>query len=217
MFSRRESFKQYIQFYPITSILIAINVAVFLVMLLTGTSFSNETLYDFGAMFDLPGMQPEWWRNFTAMFLHAGFGHLFFNMFTIVIFAPPLEIMLGKVRYLLLYLISGVAGNLVSAWMHKLQSEYYIGVGASGAIYGLYAAFLFLAVFRKDIMDQATRQTILIIIVAGFVSSVITPRVDIYAHLGGFIGGFGSLALIVLSIKRRVRRRQEQMPPTNEY
>lgn len=204
MFARRESFKEYIRYYPVTTALLAIQVIMFLLMQLYGSSQDSLTLIKFGAMFDLPGLHPEFWRYFTAMFLHVGLGHLFFNSFAMIIFAPPLEIMLGKIRYLVLYLVSGVVGNIFSAWLHK---DYYIGAGASGAIYGIYAAYLFLALFRKDIMDQATKQTIMIIIGAGFLSSIITPNVDVYAHLGGFIGGFVSLALIVLSIKRRVRKR----------
>ncbi|MNI83398.1 Rhomboid protease GluP [compost metagenome] len=114
--------------------------------------------------------------------------------------------MLGKWRYALFYVIAGIIGNVTSFLFH----DKFIGAGASGAIYGIYAAYLFLAIFRKDIMDQQMKQTIITIIVVGIIYSFITPQVDIYGHLGGFFGGFITMALIVLSIKRRARRRTEQ-------
>ncbi|MFH5186245.1 rhomboid family intramembrane serine protease [Paenibacillus sp. TAB 01] len=146
MFLRTESLKQYVRLYPVTTVLICIHLVVLGLMEWTGSSEDSRTLLRFGALFDLPGMVPEWWRYITAMFVHIGFAHLFFNSFTLYVFAPPLERMLGVWRYALLYLLCGIAGNLASAWFH---SDYFISAGASGAIYGVYAAYLFLAIFRK--------------------------------------------------------------------
>jgi rhomboid protease GluP len=206
MFSRTESLKQYIRYYPITAVLIGINLVIMLLMEWYGSSKDNLTLIQFGAIFDLPGLQPEWWRYVTAMFVHIGFAHLLFNSFALYIFAPALEIMLGKWRYLVLYVVSGIAGNVISKWLHQ---DHFIGAGASGAIYGIYAAYLFLAVFRKDIIDNQTKQSIIAILAVGVLYSIIVPNVDLYAHLGGFIGGIICMALIVLSIKRRARRRAD--------
>jgi rhomboid protease GluP len=203
MFARRESLKEYIRLYPITTLLICINLVVWALMEGYGSSQDTATLLQFGALFDLPNAKAEAWRYVTAMFLHIGFGHLFFNSFAMYVFAPPLERMLGKWRYLLTYMVCGISGNMVSAWFHK---DSFISAGASGAIYGIYAAYLFLALFRKDIIDYVTKQTIMVIIVVGFANSLLVPNVDIYAHLGGFIGGIVTMALIVLSIKRRHRR-----------
>lgn len=209
MFSRTESLKQYIKLYPITALLIGINIIVLLAMEWYGSSTNELTLLQFGAIFDFPNLQPnlepELWRYVTAMFLHIGFAHLFFNSFALYVFAPPMEYMLGKWRYLLLYLLSGIAGNVISKLLHQND---FIGAGASGAIYGIYAAYLFLAIFRKDIFDKQTKQSIITIIVVGVIYSIIVPGVDLYAHLGGFIGGMITMALIVLSIKRKYRRRR---------
>ncbi|SFL07925.1 Membrane associated serine protease, rhomboid family [Paenibacillus sp. 1_12] len=204
MFARRESLKEYFRLYPVTALLIIVNIVVWGVMEVY--SFGQDpsiTRLQFGAIFDLPNMKAETWRYVTAMFIHIGFEHLFFNSFALYVFAPPLERMLGKWRYLLTYIVSGITGNIFSMWLHK---DYFVSAGASGAIYGIYAAFLFLAIFRKDIIDQYTKKTILVIVGVGFASSLIIPRIDIYAHLGGFVGGIVTMALIVLSIKRRHRR-----------
>jgi rhomboid protease GluP len=203
MFARTENLKQYVQLYPVTALLIIANIALWGLMEWVGSSQDPNTLIRFGALFDLPNLKPEAWRYVTAVFLHNGFAHLFFNSFAIYVFAPPLERMLGKGRYLFCYVVSGIAGNIFSAWFHN---DYFVSVGASGAIFGVYAAYLFLAVLRKDIIDSQTKQTVVTIIVVGFLNSFIVPNIDIYAHLGGFIGGLLAMVLISLSIKRRHRR-----------
>lgn len=206
MFARKESLKQYIRLYPVTAALIVINLIMLGLMELYGSSQDGETLYNFGALFEISGVTAEPWRYVTAIFLHIGFEHLLFNCFTLYVFAPPLEIMLGKWRYIVLYLISGIAGNIASMLLH---TDEFISAGASGALYGIYAAYLYLAIFRKDIIDKQTKQTIITIILIGFLYSVIVPKVDLYAHLGGFVGGFATIALIALSIKRKYRKMME--------
>ncbi|MDF2960481.1 MAG: rhomboid family protein [Paenibacillus sp.] len=202
MFVRRESLKQYVRLYPVTSALIIIQLLVMAAMEWYGSSKQDITLLRFGAMFDLPGIQPEPWRYVTSIFVHIGFEHLLYNSFALYVFAAPLERMLGAFRYLLFYVACGIAGNLASAWMH---SDSYIGAGASGAIYGVYAAYLYLSVFRKDLIDYETKKTVRIIVIIGFVYSFIVPNVDIYAHAGGFVGGLAVAALMTLFVKRRNR------------
>lgn len=202
LFLRRESLKQYIRWYPVTASLIVLNVLLVIVMEIFGSSKNSITLLQFGAMFNIHGFQPEWWRYVTAIFLHAGWKHLLFNCFALYVFAPPLERMLGHVRYLVYYILCGVSGNLVSYWLHVKE---YVGIGASGAVYGIYAAYVFIALFRKDLLDYSSRKTIQIIVSVGFVHSLVMfRRVDLWAHLGGFLGGLLLMALLVLSI--RVRR-----------
>lgn len=205
MFVRRESFKEYIRYYPITAALIAINVVMVILMEIYGSSQSTYTLLRFGALYGLEGfVNPEWWRYITPIFLHGGWAHLLFNSFGLLVFAPPLERMLGKWRYIACYFFSGIAGNLVSAVLHQ---DDFVSVGASGAIYGIYAAYIYLAIFRKDIMDYSSRKTIQTIVIIGFVYSIIPfNNIDLWAHLGGFLGGLAFMALLVLSIKRKYRQ-----------
>ncbi|SDD58621.1 rhomboid protease GluP [Paenibacillus sp. UNCCL117] len=200
MFVRRESLKQYIKLYPVNASLIAIQLLVWLAMEWYGSSRNNATLLEFGAMYGAPDLQPELWRYVTAIFVHIGFEHLLFNSFAMYVFAAPLERLLGSGRYILLYVASGIAGNIVSAW---LQSGPYIGAGASGAIYGVYGAYLFLSVFRKDLIDYQTKQTVRTIVIVGLVYSIIVPRVDLYAHAGGFAGGLLASALLAWTVRLR--------------
>lgn len=203
MFARRESLRQYVRLYPVTTLLIVINIILLGLMEWYGSSRDTATLLRFGAIFDLPGLTAEPWRYVTAIFLHIGLSHLFFNSFTLYVFAPPLEIMLGKWRYALFYLVSGIAGNIASKLLHP---DYFVSAGASGAIYGIYAAYLYLAIFRRELFDKQMKQTIVTIVAIGFLYSFIVPNIDIYAHIGGFVGGFVMIALIAFSVKRKYRR-----------
>ncbi|MVP02495.1 rhomboid family intramembrane serine protease [Paenibacillus lutrae] len=204
LFVRNESFKEYIRRYPVTSLIALVHVVLFILMEIKGSSVNTKTLLDFGALYSVPGyLPPEWWRFFTAMFLHIGLSHLLFNTFALIIFAPPLERMLGSARYAAFYIISGALGSAISFMLH---TDKYVAAGASGAIYGLYAAYLYLSIFRRQFLDQGTRQTIVIILVSGLLFSLIVPNVDLYTHLGGFAVGFVLFALIVEILKRKDRR-----------
>jgi rhomboid protease GluP len=187
LFLRNERIGQYIRLYPITSCIILINLCVFAAMSLVGSSTDSVTLIQFGAMFRGPDVTPEWWRLFTSMFLHIGITHLIFNMFALYVFAPPLERLLGKGKYAILYVLSGIGGSLASEF---LRSGPFLSAGASGAIYGIYGAYLFIALFRKYLFDQQSKQTIVIILVIGLIYSVIVPNIDLYAHGGGLLAGF---------------------------
>jgi rhomboid protease GluP len=193
IFLRYESLKQYIRFYPITSSILLIQIVMFVLTSIFGGSTDPETLIRFGAMVSTPDFSPEYWRYFSSIFLHIGFDHLLFNSIALYIFAPPLERLLGRWNYVVFYLGSGFAGNVMAEW---LRTGAYYAAGASGAIYGIYAAFLFLGLFRRKLLDEQSRKTIQIIIVVGFIYSIIVPKISLLGHLGGFIGGFILFALM---------------------
>jgi rhomboid protease GluP len=194
IFLRYESLKQYMMFYPVTTAILLLQIVMFVLTAIFGGSTDPETLIRFGAMVHTPVISPEYWRYFTAIFLHIGFDHLLFNSIAIYIFAPPLERILGKWNYAVFYLGSGFAGNALAEWLRA--DEFSYSAGASGAIYGIYAAFLFLGLFRRKLLDEQSRKTIQIVIVIGFIYSFIVPQVSLYGHLGGFLGGFFLFALL---------------------
>jgi rhomboid protease GluP len=201
LFVRYENWRQYLRYYPVTVAILAINLILFAAMEWYGSSTDYETLLRFGAMFGLPGgaLQPEWWRYVTSVFLHIGGTHLLFNGFALFVFAPPLERLLGPIRYILFYLAAGAGGNLVSHWLH---SDQYISAGASGAIYGIYAAYMYLVLFRPFVLDQQSKQTIVAIVAIGLIYSLF-PGVNLLAHLGGFLTGFALMALLAAWYRRK--------------
>lgn len=204
IFIRYESFRSYLRYYPVTAALIAINLIVFVISRL------NESLYLNGMFFTVPGVDSfgltEPWRYVTSQFLHAGFDHLLFNMFALLVFAPPLEYLLKSLRYIVFYVLCGVGGNLLSAFVHDLQqADYHAAVGASGAIYGVYGAFLFIALLRKSMLDNASRKMVYIILAFGVVHSVFVYNIDLWGHVGGALAGFLLYGLMDF-FKRKIRR-----------
>ena len=197
IFLRYESFREYVRMYPVTVVMLAINIAMAIVVAILPNRY-EVPLFQFGAITNA-GDGPEWYMFITSMFLHSGFRHVLFNSFAIFVFAPPLERMLGHFRYLLLYLLSGVIGNIVSEVLHTyVAHDVYASVGASGAVYGIFGAYLYLILFRKEILDYQSRQTVTIILVVGAIFSLLVSQINWYAHFGGLLGG---LLLIGLFIK----------------
>ncbi|MDF2720655.1 MAG: rhomboid family intrarane serine protease [Paenibacillus sp.] len=201
LFLRYESFRQYIRLYPLTTAILLVQIIAYVAMELYGSASSVDTQIQFGALVNYAPYSGEYWRYFASIFLHGGFGHLLSNSFSLFVFAPPLERLLGKHRYILFYLGSGFIGNLATMLFFP-DKEYVVSVGASGAIYGIFAAYVFIALFFKQALDKQSKSTIITIIVIGAVYSLIIPQVNYFAHLGGFIGGF----LICFPIFRRRRR-----------
>jgi len=197
IFLRYESFRGYLRMYPVTSVLLGLILLVHLVDLI----LPGSPLLDRGFFYQDPRVDPygleQPWRYVTAIFLHAGWEHLLFNCFSILVFAPPLERLLGRARYLLFYLLAGVLGNVFSAFVHA--SEGNASVGASGAIYGIFGAYLYLALFRKHAMDEASRKTVYSILIFGLIYSLISPRINIWAHIGGGIAGFAMMRAFLLN------------------
>ncbi len=202
IFLRYESFREYLRFYPVTSILLLINIVMFILLSLDGGSTNEATLLKYGAMTNLPfftGGYELYVRMLSAMFLHIGFQHLLFNCFAIFVFAPPLERLLGHVKYGIFYIVSGLAGNVLS---FLLNPDIYLEAGASGAIYGIYASFLYLILFRKSMLDLQSRKTVQVILIIGVVYTIIVPQVSLLGHLGGFIGGFLTFHMMFNQSKR---------------
>jgi membrane associated rhomboid family serine protease len=184
----------------VTKGLIAVNVAVFLIGLAQGGSLNGVggTLYEQGALF-MRGVLPDgtlaglaegqWWRLITAAFLHQGIVHLAMNMFVLWLVGARLEESIGRGRYLLLYLVSGLAGSAGAL----LLSPNAITVGASGAIFGLLGALLVLERQGTYILGSSVLGLVLLNVVITFA----VPNISIGGHLGGLVGG--AAAILALS------------------
>lgn len=203
IFLRYEDWRSYLRYYPVTSLLLAANIVMFIVEMVYGGSNDSYTLLRLGAVTNVPMLDTEWWRLFAAMFLHAGFRHLFSNCFAILVFAPPLERLMGHFKYILLYVLSGVIGNIISLAVYQRSADYHIAVGASGAVYGIYGAFLFIALFQRHLMDESSRKTLYSLLMIGVVYSLAVPQINWIAHFGGLLAGFLVYAILSRFVKKR--------------
>ncbi|MFH8339499.1 rhomboid family intramembrane serine protease [Streptomyces sp. AM6-12] len=170
-----------------TKVLIGVNIALFLVQLAVGESFTQRFEVIGQAYTPLiPGVQGiaegQYYRLLTAMFLHAGFTHLLFNMLSLWWIGGPLEAALGRARYLALYFASGLAG---SALTYLLAAPNAPSLGASGAIFGLFGATGVL--MRRLNYDMRPLFALLVVnLIITF-----TPSFNIawQAHVGGLVAG----------------------------
>lgn len=203
MFIRRENFKQYITLYPVVSSIIALNLIIYLLTLIPG--FGEDLIYA-GMSVNALIAAGEWWRIITSMFIHAGFTHVLFNMFSLFLFGPELEKIAGKMRFLTIYFLAGIFGEAAT---YLTQDPYYASVGASGAIYGIFGAFAALVYYTRNLFPQL-KQIILPLIVISVIMSFVTPNINIAAHLGGLVAGF-ILGIVYFNPKNMLRWRKKQI------
>lgn len=211
MFIRNESFYTFRRNYPIVTALVAIHLLLFVwINFLPG---GRTFIYGAGVGYNLAVANGEYWRLLTPIFLHVGIGHLVFNSFSLVIFGPALEQMLGRIRFILVYLISGVAANIATYYIGGLS--YPTHLGASGAIFGLLGIYVYLVIYRKDLIDQANAQLVMTMIIIGLVMTFINSNINIFAHLFGFIAGAALAPIILTGVKpysaHRVVHRQNEV------
>ncbi len=208
IFIRYENWKSYVRYYPVTCLLILANVFMFILLTLNGGSTDVRTLIEFGAIVDVSPFKEELWRYFAAIFLHNGLSHLFFNSFALLVFAPPLERLLGWWRYALLYVAGGIIANVLTIAISS-RTVVEVGtasVGASGAIYAIYGAFLYIAVMQRAMMDEGSRKTLYGLLMIGIIMSFATPYVNWVAHIGGLVAGFFLYGLIIRVFNIRLRQ-----------
>ena len=177
----------------VTTILIAINVGVYFLQLAGGASVYATTsgwIYVHGALYGPAVAQGDWHRLITSAFLHGGAVHLGFNMLALWWIGRPLEEYLGPVRYLLLYLVSGLAGSAGALLLDPAIPT----VGASGAIYGILGAALVLERQRIYVLGGSA----LTLLIVGLAYSLLVRGISLGGHLGGLAGG----ALCILALSR---------------
>lgn len=133
----------------------------------------------------------EYYRLITGMFLHAGIMHLIFNMYSLYIIGTQLESFMGKIKYIIVYLLSGIAGSVLSIFFSSNYS-----VGASGAIFGLLGSLLYFGYHYRVYLDTVIKSQIIPLILLNLSIGFILPSIDNWAHIGGLIGGvFASMAV----------------------
>lgn len=175
----------------VTYALIAINVIVFILMVVDGAGILGEhplVHIKWGSNFKTLTLSGDWWRLLSCTFIHFGIIHLLMNMYCLYSAGIYLEPMLGKIRYITAYICTGLLASLTSLWWH---TDAMNSAGASGAVFGIYGVFL--ALLTSTLIPAKARQELLksigIFVVYNLVFGL-KSGVDNAAHIGGLISGF---------------------------
>ena len=189
---------------PVTFILILINVLVFLVSDLTGYSQDVMHMLDLGAAYTpLITEGGEVYRLFTSMFLHFGIAHLLNNMLVLFVLGSRLERAAGKIRFLVIYLLGGVAGNVISLLLELDSGDYSVSAGASGAVFAVMGAMIYIVVRNRGWLEDLSWRQIVVTALFSLYFGFASSGVDNAAHVGGLISG-GILAVILYHPRRRI-------------
>lgn len=174
----------------ITYSLIAINIIIYVFMML---GYRDNIIW-YGA--NVPDFirQGDIYRLLSSVFIHANIMHLICNMYALYVIGPQLESYLGRAKYLLVYLISGITGNLLSMAFTTGAS-----VGASGAIFGLFGALLYFGYHYRVYLGTVLKSQIIPLIALNLIIGFMVPGINNAAHIGGLIGGV--LATVALGVK----------------
>ena len=170
----------------VTYLLIAIMSVVLILMYTYGSggidSMSVRTLYDFGGLIK----NGSWIRLISSIFLHIGFIHFLMNVWSLNILGKQVENFFGHVKTFIIFLYSGIVGNLLSL---ILMDNNTISAGASGAIFGFMGALLYFSLNQRTYMGEALKNQILPVIIVNLLVGFMVPGINIYAHIGGLVGG----------------------------
>ena len=177
---------------PVTKVLIGINVALFLVELLFGAvgamgGGSTKVLVDMGALVPAyVAVKHDYWRLFTAMWLHGSLLHVAFNMYALYIGGSYLEMIAGKGKYLAIYLLAGVAGNVV---VYLLAAPISVTIGASTAIFGIFGALFTYSLHNRNSAVGRALSSMGTVILINLAITFVVPGISWQGHVGGLIGG----------------------------
>lgn len=199
----------------VTGILVLINCIVYVVLEIIGNTTDSEFMAEIGAVWP-PYLQEssQYWRLLTATFMHFGFEHILNNMLILFCAGSMLENALGHVKYLILYLLAGVGGSTLSYLQMIHSGNYAVSAGASGAIFGIIGALLWIVIVHKGRYETLTGRGLLFMIVISLYYGISSGEVDNWGHIGGLIMGF-LLGIVLYRKKPKYIDFKEQNQYTN--
>ena len=201
------------KFSLINTIIIAVNVIVFIAIEVIGSTYDTGLMLACGASYwPLILYKHQYYRLLTSAFLHFGLEHLFSNMLVLGFIGDNLERALGSIKYLIFYLLCAVGSGAASFGVALLLDENIVSAGASGAIFGVAGGILYVLIANHGRLEDLTSLQIFMFIIFTLYNGMRSTNVDNVAHLSGVIIGF-VLAMIMYRPKRRQRPKYTVEPP----
>lgn len=186
-----------------TIVIVAVNIIIFLYLSLFGMTEDSRYMLQHGALYiPVVFQNGEYYRLITSMFLHFGFSHLANNMVMLFLMGWILEKEIGSVRFVLIYFLSGLGGDLLYILYSIRMDEYAVSAGASGAIFGIVGALLYIAIRNRGHIGNITGRGIIFMIFCSLYYGYSSTGVNNLAHIGGLCTGF--LVAILLYRKRNL-------------
>ena len=189
---------------PGTILLAAANVIVFFYLTFQGMTEDGAFMLEHGAMY-VPYVlvSGEYYRLFSSMFMHFGFEHLVNNMVMLLVIGFTLEREIGTIKFLIIYLFSGLGGNLLSAVWDMMSGSFAVSAGASGAVFGIVGALLYVAIRNRGRIGDVSGRGLAFMVILSLYYGFTSGGVDNFAHIGGLLSGF---ILSVLLYWKRQRK-----------
>lgn len=177
---------------PLTTVaLIITNIFIFILMeVTTGSTLETNVLLPWGAASTELVARGQFWRLFSAMFLHSGLGHLANNMLLLFVLGSNLEPVLGTWRFLCVYLLGGLSGNIAAYYWYTGRGEQVVFIGASGAVFAVMGAVLLIVLICRGHMRELTIHQMLVMLAFSLYFGFASAGVSNAAHVGGLIAGF---------------------------
>lgn len=195
----------------INSIIIAVNILIYILFHYTGIFGETIDAIKKGALFWYYVKEDrEYYRLITSMFLHSDFGHLLNNMMVLFFVGDNLERAAGKIKYLLIYFGSGIIAGISSIGYNMIRKSEIMSIGASGAIFGIVGAMVYILLVNKGRLEDISSRQIILFAVFSLYGGIINVNVDNVAHIGGFIGGIILAIILYRKHKRTGLKKREE-------
>ena len=195
---------------PVTYLLVAINIIVFIVLEFMGDTEDGAFMLHNGAMNPyLILFNKEWYRLVTAMFMHFGINHLANNMLLLFLLGQMFERAVGTTRYVGIYLGSGMAGSFLSFFYMCLMGKNDIVAGASGAIFGIVGGMIIVVLCNKGKYSGISTKRMIFMAVLTLYFGFATAGTDNVGHVGGLLTGF-ILTFLTYGIPTLIRNKRKQ-------
>ena len=202
--------------YPVTSILLIITTIIFILMFASyGFQYEGlEALYQFGAVhgYTIQADPGQFWRVFSAIFIHIGLEHFVVNMLTLYFLGRQIEAIFGSWKFLLLYLMSGVMGNVFVIYF----SPDTLAAGASTSLFGLFSSVIVLRYTTRNYYIQQLGQSYMSLLAVNLIMSFL-PGISLAGHLGGLVGGALWAVILPVSGERYAFTLSQRLMATLAY